>query len=68
MKKSRGASFCVHIPVCLSLNINADKGGLCKARPEANQKNRSFLSLLQNRITPAQIDRSVLQTYVPIIG
>ena len=35
---------------------------------EANQKNRSFLSLLQNRITPAQIDRSVLQTYVPIIG
>ena len=32
MKKSIGASFCVHIPVCLSLNINADKGGLCNAR------------------------------------
>ena len=43
MKKSRGSSICVDIPVCLSLNINADKGGLCKARPETNQMISSFL-------------------------
>ena len=28
MKKLRGASICVYIPACLSLNISADKGGL----------------------------------------